>query len=358
MNPPKLDLARIVIAVLGLCGLILAAFWIVRPFLTATVWATLIAVATWPLLLRVQRILWKKRGLAVATMTLALLLVALLPFLAAVLTLVRYGGAVGDFATQLPGYTIPPPPSFLEKVPLVGTHVQGLWREAAAEGTPGLLKKVSPYIGIVAKWFASQVGNFGVLLAQFLLTLVIVAVLYASGEDAVDRVRAVLRRLLGQRGEDLLPLIGGAIRGVAMGVVGTAISQALFSGLGLLIAGVPVAGALTAAMVILCIAQVGPGLVLIPAVIWAYSSLGAGWGTFLLVWSAVAMILDNFIRPVLIKAGVEIPILIVFAGVLGGLMSLGLIGIFVGPVVLAVVRALMNAWLDWRSDTPEADLVA
>lgn len=353
MSRPKEDLARTVISILALCGLILTVFWIVRPFLTAIIWATLIAVATWPILLKIQKVLWKKRSLAVAFMTLALLLVALLPFLAAVMTLVRNGEAIQSFASGLPGYQIPPPPAFLEKVPAIGAPAQEAWQQLASEGTPGILKKVSPYLGMVARWFASQVGNFGILLAQFFLTLMITAVFYASGEGAVQEVRAFLHRLLGQRGDDLLPLIGGAIRGVAMGVVVTALAQALLGGLGLLIAGVPFAAPLTAAMIILCIAQVGPGLVLIPAVIWAYSAIGAGWGTFLLIWSLVAMFIDNLIRPVLIKAGAPIPILMVFAGVLGGLMSLGLIGIFVGPVVLAVALTLFRAWLQWE-DNPAA----
>jgi predicted PurR-regulated permease PerM len=353
MTRPKDDLARTVISILALCGLILTVFWIVRPFLTAVIWATLIAVATWPILLKVQKVLWRKRGLAVAVMTLALFLVALLPFLAAVVTLVSHGEAIGNFATTLPGYKIPPPPAFLEKVPGVGSQAHEVWQQVAVEGTPGLIKKVTPYLGMVAKWFAAQVGNFGLLLAQFFLTLIITAVLYASGEGVVHRVRAFFHRLLGQRGDDLLPLIGGAIRGVAMGVVVTALGQAVLGGVGLVIAGVPFAAPLTAAMIILCIAQVGPGLVLIPAVIWTYSVLGPGWGTFLLVWSIVAMFIDNLIRPVLIKAGAPIPILVVFAGVLGGLMSLGLIGIFVGPVVLAVAQTLFKAWLEWEGSPAE-----
>ena len=354
----RLDLAKLVIGVICICGLILSVFWILRPFITAAIWATFIAVATWPLLIRVQKVLWKRRGLAVAAMTLCLLLVALLPLLATVTALVNYSGAIVEFAKGVPSYQIPEPPSFLEKVPLLGPHAQRIWEDVAAEGTQGLLKRVSPYLGLIAKWFASQVGNFGILLAQFLLTLVITAVFYTSGEEAAAMARTFFRRLLGPRGDELLPLIGGAIRGVAMGVVVTAFIQAGLGGLGLMIAGVPFAAPLTAGMLILCIAQMGPGLVLIPAVIWSYSSSGPGWGTFLLIWTVVVMLLDNFIRPVLIKMGAEIPLLLIFAGVLGGLMSLGLIGIFVGPVILAVGHTLFKAWLEWKGyDTGEDDAI-
>jgi predicted PurR-regulated permease PerM len=353
MSRPKDDLAKTVISILALCGLIIAVFWIVRPFLTSAVWAAFIAVSTWPILLRVQKLLWRKRGLAVAAMTLSLLLVFLLPFLGAVGALVSHGGAIADFTKALPSYQIPPPPGFLDKIPVVGAKAHETWRSLAEAGWPALMEKISPYLVKVAHWFAGRVGSVGVLMAQCLLTLVITAVFYASGEEAVQSVRVFLRRLLGQSGEDLLPLVGGAIRGVAMGVVVTALIQSIFSGIGLAVAGVPFAGPLTAAMVILCIAQLGPGLILIPATIWAFSSLGSGWGSFLLIWSLVAMVMDNFIKPILIKAGAPLPVLLVFAGVLGGLMSLGLIGIFVGPVVLAVAHTLTKAWLE-REDAPDA----
>lgn len=352
MNAPKADLAKTVISIMALCGLIAAVFWIVRPFLSAGIWATFIAVSTWPLLIRLQKILWGKRGLAAAVMTLALLLVALLPFLGAVATLINNGDAIANFAKALPAYHLPAPPGFLEKVPVVGEKAAQTWQKLAEGGMQGLMDKVSPYAMKVAQWFAGRVGSLGVLLAQVLLTVVITAVLYASGEGAAETVRAFLHRLLGQRGDDLLPLIGGAIRGVAMGVVVTALIQSVFGGIGLGIAGVPFAAPLTAAMLILCIAQVGPGLVLIPAVVWGFYSLGTGWGVFLLIWSIVAMTMDNFIKPVLIKSGAPIPLLVVFAGVLGGLMSLGLVGIFVGPVVLAVARVLFLAWLEWDGGPP------
>jgi predicted PurR-regulated permease PerM len=353
MSRPKDDLAKTVISILALCGLILTVFWIVRPFMTAAVWAAFIAVSTWPILLRVQKLLWKKRGLAVAAMTLTLLLVFLLPFLGAVGALISHGGAIADFTKALPAYPIPPPPDFLDKIPVAGPKAHETWQKLAADGWPALMEKISPYLVKVAHWFAGRVGSLGVLMAQCLLTLILTAIFYASGEEAVEFLRAFLHKLLGQPGEGLLPLIRGAIRGVAMGVVVTALLQSTFSGIGLAIAGVPFAGPLTAAMVILCIAQVGPGLVLIPATLWGFSSLGTGWGTFLLIWSLVAMVMDNFIKPILIKAGAPLPVLLVFAGVLGGLISLGLIGIFVGPVVLAVAHTLMKAWLQ-REEEPGA----
>jgi len=153
------------------------------------------------------------------------------------------------------------------------------------------------------------------------------------------------RRLAGDRGEAAIRLAGRAIRGVALGVVVTALVQAVLGGIGLAVAGVPLATLLTALMFLLCIAQVGPLLVLAPAVIWLYWSGDSLWGTVLLAISIVVVTLDNVLRPILIRKGADLPLLLVFAGVIGGLIAFGLVGIFVGPVVLAVTYTLLESWV-------------
>jgi hypothetical protein len=156
-------------------------------------------------------------------------------------------------------------------------------------------------------------------------------------------------------GENAIILAGQAIRGVALGVGVTAIVQTVLGGIGLAVAGVPFASLLSAVMLMLCIAQVGPMLVLLPAVGWMYWTGDTGWATFLLVWSLIVGSLDNFLRPMLIKRGADLPLLLIFAGVIGGMLGFGLIGIFVGPVVLAVTYTLMLAWIEdaLGKDEPE-----
>jgi predicted PurR-regulated permease PerM len=171
------------------------------------------------------------------------------------------------------------------------------------------------------------------------------AVLYAYGEEAADFMHRFGRRLAGQHGENAVVLSGQAIRGVAMGVVLTALVQSLVGGLGLLIAGVPFAPVLTALMFLLAVAQIGAVPVLVVPVIWLYLTDNYGWGTFLLVVTIIAGTLDNFLRPFLIKRGADLPLLLIFIGVIGGLIAFGLIGIFVGPLVLAVTYTLLNAWM-------------
>lgn len=354
MNEPRHDLARTVLAVLFIGLLIGSSFWILKPFLGAIVWASLIAVATWPLLKWLERRLWGKRKLAVAVMTIALLAIVMGPFLAALGGIVMHVDDVAAFARKLPTLQLPLAPGWLEKLPLVGAKVTELWNSAADAGVPALMKEAAPYLRDAVRWFVERVGTVPSLLVQVLLTVIITVVMYATGETAVRGIRAFVRRLAGRRGDGMVELAGGAIRAVAMGVVVTALAQSLLAGLGLLIAGVPFVGLLTVAMFILAIAQIGPIPVLLFAVIWSYSALGPGWGTFVLIWSLVAGTVDNVLRPLLIKKGADLPLLLIFAGVLGGLMSIGIVGIFVGPVVLAVAFTLVKAWVEAGDEAPAA----
>jgi predicted PurR-regulated permease PerM len=164
------------------------------------------------------------------------------------------------------------------------------------------------------------------------------------------------RRLGGHHGEAVVVLASQAIRGVALGVGVTAVVQSVLGGIGLAIAGVPYAGLLTVVMFIFCIAQLGPVLVLAPAVAWLYWSGDSGWGTFLLVVTGVVGTLDNVLRPMLIRMGADLPLLLIFAGVVGGLLAFGLVGIFIGPVVLAVAYTLLQAWVgDDGTPPPKTD---
>jgi predicted PurR-regulated permease PerM len=180
---------------------------------------------------------------------------------------------------------------------------------------------------------------------QFLLTVIAAAILYANGERAADSALRFGARLAGEHGEAAVRLSGQAIRGVAMGIVVTALVQSLIAATGLLIAGVPFIAVLTAFMLLLCVAQIGVLPVMVPAVIWLYWDGSPGWGTFLLVVTVIAATIDNVLRPFLIKKGADLPLLLIFIGVIGGIIGFGLIGIFVGPVLLAVSYTLLDAWL-------------
>jgi predicted PurR-regulated permease PerM len=305
----------------------------------------MIVVATWPAMLAVQRWLWGKRALAVTAMTLVLLSILVVPFSLAIGTIVANVETIVAWAKSLAAFKMPSQPAWLGQLPLVGAKAVQRWEQAAAAGVEGLAARAAPHAGDAARWFVAQVGGFGGLLLQFMLIVVFSAILYARGERAAAGIVRFARRLAGSHGENAVSLAGQAIRGVALGVVVTAIAQSVLGGVGLAIAGVPYPGVLTAAMFMLGVAQLGPILVLAPAVVWLYWSGSSGWGSFLLVWTLVVGTMDNFVRPLLIKKGANLPLLLIFAGVIGGLIAFGVIGIFVGPVVLAVGYTLLDAWV-------------
>lgn len=351
------DVTRTTLAVLFIGILIAASFYIVRPFLTSFVWATMIAVATWPVLLIIQARLWGKRGLAVAVMTVVLLLVLVVPFWLAVATIVDKADEIATGVKSLATFSVPPPPDWLERIPLVGPKLVEQWEGLASIHWKELTAPLTPYAGQAVSWFAAQAGSFGMMILHFLLTVIITAILYVKGETAAAGVRRFAHRLAGPQGEEAAVLSGKAIRGVALGVGLTAIIQSALGGIGLSVSGIPAAALLTAVMFILCVAQVGPMLVLIPAVIWLYWKDATLWGTVLLIWSIFIGVIDNFLRPVLIKKGADLPLLLIFAGVIGGLIAFGIIGLFIGPVVLAVSLTLLKAWVAGESEEAPVGIV-
>jgi predicted PurR-regulated permease PerM len=339
------DIVRTTLAVIFIGILISASFWIMRPFLSALIWATMIVVTTWPFMERVQGILWRKRGLAVAVMSLMLLLVFIIPFTFAVVTLAERSDEIVNWTKSLATYSVSPPPQWVEKLPVVGPKLAGRWQNLAATDPAQLAERLAPHAKQIAGWLVARTGSVMMMIVQFLLTVIISAVLYATGDKAAHGIRLFARRLGGQNGEDAAILAAKAVRGVALGVVVTALLQSLLGGIGLAVAGVPAVAILTALMFILCIAQVGPGLVLIPVVAWLFWQDQTLWGTVMIFWSLVVMTMDNFIRPILIKKGADLPLLLIFAGVIGGLIAFGVVGLFIGPVMLAVTYTLLEAWV-------------
>ena len=342
-RPAAQDIPRILFVVLSLGGLIAATLWIMRPFAAAVVWATMFTIATWPVLLSLQARFGGRRGPAVAVMVVALLAILVVPTWLAVSTIAENADRLGDLARTVLEEGLPPPPEWVERIPLVGSRIAEGWQAVADPAS--LAAKMAPHLRGAATWLASSAAGVGSLVVQFLLTVLVAGILYASGEKAALGVRRFLRRLAGERGEDVAILAAKAVRAVALGIVITALAQTAIAGLGLAIAGVPHAGLLVAIALVLCIAQVGPLLVLAPATIWLYSTGASGRGTVLLVFTIAAQAIDNVLRPILIRRGANLPLLLILAGVLGGLVSFGVVGLFVGPVVLAVAWTLVGHWV-------------
>jgi predicted PurR-regulated permease PerM len=344
------DLAGTTLAVLFIGGLIGASLWIIGPFLPAIVWAATLVVATWPLMLRIERLCGNRRWIAVLAMTLALLLVLVVPFWLAISTVLANAEQIGTWVRMLLSLHVPEPPDWLAEVPLIGPRAAEAWAKFTSAGVSDLAPMLAPYAGSLTRWFVGAVGSLGGMFVQFLLTVAVAAVMYAGGEQAAAIALRFGHRLGGDRGAKTVHLAGQAIRGVALGVVVTALVQSIIGGVGLEVVGLPYAPVLAALMFILCLAQLGPAPVLIPAVIWMYysshSTIDTVWATVLLVFATVALTIDNFLRPILIRRGAHLPILLILAGVIGGLIAMGLLGIFLGPAILAVAYTLLNAWME------------
>jgi len=283
-------------------------------------------------------------------MTIILLLILVLPLYFSVIAIVGNATQIAHWSKSLASLSVPDLPAWVGALPVVGAKITANWQQLAAAGPEKISAYLTPYARTLALWFVGQVGSVGLLLVQLLLTMAIAAILYANGETAARGAARFAQRLAGSQGEQAVYLAARAVRAVALGVVVTAILQSGLTAIGLAVVDVPFVPLLTAVVFILAIAQVGPAPVLLLAVIWVYAKRGSVWGTGFLVWAVFCATFDNFLRPMLIKRGADLPLLLIFAGVIGGLMAFGVVGLFVGPVVLAVAYTLLVDWVSTPAD--------
>ena len=241
MTNQRADLGRITLSVLFIGGLIAGSLWILSPFLGAAIWATMIVVATWPMLRRVERALGGHRAPAVAVMSMGLLAILIVPLGVALQAILEHADELVALLERLPETKLPAPPEWLGRVPLAGVRLQAAWTNLASEGLADLMVQAQPHLRAVATWLAQHASGFALLLVQFVLIVILAAVLYTGGESWVGWMRGFARKLADDRGDRIVVLAGQAIRGVALGVVVTAVVQSILGGIGLIIAGVPFA---------------------------------------------------------------------------------------------------------------------
>jgi len=318
----------------------------------------IIVVSTWPILLRVQTFFRGRRWCAVLVMSVGLLMLLVVPLTLAISAIVENSDKIVNWIKSLSGMTFAPLPSWISDIPVFGIKIAEKWQKLTSANSVDLSATLVPYIKNSVSWFVGQAGNVGIVLLHFLLTVIIAAIFYAKGETASGGLVRLADRLGGQHGESTVILAAKAIRGVALGVVLTAVIQSAIGGIGLVLAGMPAKTLLFGIMFLLCIAQLGPALVLFPSVIWLYWSGETLSGTILLPFAIVACLIDNFIRPVLIRKGADLPLILIFAGVIGGLVTFGIIGLFIGPVVLAVIYTLLQAWINENNPDKQESLPA
>jgi predicted PurR-regulated permease PerM len=332
---------------IGLAAVALLTFvclLILRPFITAALWAAILCFTTWPWFARLERMLGGRRSLAAMVATLTLIVIVAAPVAILAMTLADNVAALAA-ATQRLIYEGPPnPPAWVANVPLVGGHLADYWNRLAGSTTERFdeLAKVLP----VAKRFVLDAGRtLGQGISQIVLSLLIAFFFYRDGETAARRLMVATSRILGDEGSRLLQVAGATIHAVVYGILGTALVQGVLAAIGFEVAGVPGAVLLGFATSLVSPIPGGTHVISLPAAFWLYHQGSTGWAIFMLVWGTVVGSIDNVVRPFLIsRGGATMPLILIILGVLGGAMALGLIGLFLGPTLLAVGYSLLEEW--------------
>ncbi|MGZ9103596.1 MAG: AI-2E family transporter, partial [Rhodoplanes sp.] len=240
---------------------------------------------------------------------------------------------------------VPPPPESVASWPVIGKPLQQFWLLASVN-LHEALAQVGPHLKPFGRWLLAAAAGTGLGILQFIIAIVIAAVFlararYFSHELAI----AIATRLAGERGAEYAELAGATIRSVARGILGVALIQSLLAGLGFLAVGLPAAGFLALLCLLLAVVQVGPAPIVVPVIIYVFATADILTATLFLIWSTVVLVSDNILRPILLGRGVRVPMIIIFIGAIGGLLTSGIVGLFVGAVVLALGYTLFLAWL-------------
>ena len=318
---------------------------VLRPFLSAILWALILCFSTWPIF---TWVLGKFRGhqtwaATIMTFTVALVLVAPLAFLGA--TLAEHVAAVIQMVRLLLDEGLPLSPPWLSSIPLFGDDIRAYWAHLASS-QEAFKVAVEPYVAGARDWVMRSGASLGQGAVELTLSVLICFFVYRDGREAAAQLHSAVRRLAGDRANHLLDVTGSTIRGVVYGIMGTAFAQGMLAGIGFWIAGVPGALLLGFATFIFSLIPLGPPLVWVPATLWLVYSGSPGWAVFMGLWGLlVVSSVDNFLKPWLISRESRLPLLLVFLGVLGGIIAFGFIGIFLGPTLLAVGYTLVQAWI-------------
>jgi predicted PurR-regulated permease PerM len=338
--------AKIIGIGIRLALLSLLIFWsimIISPFIGIAVWSIVLAVALYPVFEQMTKWLGGRRRLAAALITILGLLIVIGP------TTWLGLGLVDALKTLYERFEsgstfIPPPVATVKSWPLIGNQIFQFW-DLASTNLQAALVKVGPLLKPVGSWLLDEARSAGTGILQFLISVIIAGFLLSPGPSLVESVAAFLRRLVSKRGEEFLQLTGATIRNVSQGVIGVSLLQALLAGIGLMAAGVPSASLIAFGVLVLSIIQIGPALILIPVIIWSWMTMETTVALIFTAYMVPVNLLDNVLRPIIMTRGLTTPMLVILIGVIGGTLFHGIIGLFVGPIVLAVAWNLLIAWM-------------
>ena len=346
------DLIQLAIRLGLLAFLIYWTFVLIRPFVPILVWSIVLAVALYPVFNLLSRLLGGRPKLAAAILTVVNLGIVIGPATWLGLSAVE---GVKDFAANLSAgnLVVPSPPEGVRNWPLIGPQLFELWNQAS-NNIRAALREVAPHLKPLAGTMLGLAGNAGVGTLKFLLSVALAGFLFPYGSQLVAAGRGFLYRIVPEQSEHFLELAGTTIRAVSQGVIGVAIIQSLLAGIGFKLAGIPGAGLLAFVVMILAIVQIGAAIILVPVIIWIWLDKDFTTALLMTVFLCIVGILDNVLKPLVMGRGLTTPTLVIFIGVIGGTLAHGIVGLFIGPIILSVAWELTVAWI--RTDRADAIL--
>lgn len=328
---------------IGLIALLATAcFVILRPFLPLLIWGIIVAVAVYPAYRKLRDLLGGRGGLAAVACTVFLLALLIVPVALLTGTLIEgVQAATAHFKNGT--LTIPPPPPRVETWPLIGAPLKNLWNQASTN-LNAVLRTFAPQIRSIVQGLLSASAGIGLSVVQFVLAILVAGVLLGYSRAASGVAHSFANRLFGDRGPEFEDVAACTIRSVTTGILGVACIQSIFAGAGFLVVGLPGAGLWAAAFLFAAVLQVG-AIVLIAPVIYVFAVASSTKAVIFLIWCLFVGLLDNVLKPLLLGRAAAVPMVVVFLGVIGGFMSMGIIGLFVGAIVVSVGYKLLLAWL-------------
>src|SRR5271170_4508463 len=323
--------------------LALLCLLVLRPFISAALWAVILCFTTWPLFLSLEEMLGGRRTLSALIATLFLAAVIVVPVAILGATLADNVSALISASQKLIREGPPSPPDWIAGIPLIGSHIADYWNYLNQSSAVRLqeLARLLPAAKKIGVWGGRALAE-GIF--QIALSLLIAFFFYRDGHAAASQLQAALHRIAGERGDRLLELAGATIRAVVYGVLGTALLQGVVAAIGFAIAGVPGPVSLGFVTFVLSFLPGGPAIVAAPAAFWLYRQGSLGWAIFMMSWGLMVGTLDNVVKPLLISRGGSTPMILVMLGVLGGAISFGVIGMFLGPTLVALGYSLFEQW--------------
>ncbi len=332
-------------------GLLTWSFLLVRPFIPVVMWAAVLSVSVMPVYTQLAQRLGDRRKTAAGLVVLAILALLVIPGI--VLTNSLFQGARRLAADYDAGaLNVPPPPEQVQALPVIGPQVADTWRLASTDFMAATTF-VRPQLDAARDFLIDSVADAASAALLFLFSLIVMGVFLATSRDLSSGIHRLGARIGGERGEAYVDLARDTIRSVTKGILGVAVIQAVMGGLGCLVAGVPGAGFWALLILVFCIAQVGPAIVLVPIIIYVFNREPTWVFVLFTIWSTITIFIDNVLKPLLLGRGVKAPMLVVFIGAIGGLLLSGLIGLFLGPVVLVVTYNVVRSWFEMHLPPPD-----